>query len=1531
MQIDDIALEFLNSLEYSEAALLLWGVVDSFFSEEEIREKASLFFDQIHSRSAGNYESSVDLIETLLNAHLLFRLPETGRYRTRMSETVRLFSRLRQIFSTPTNDAWRTAPGLVADYRLSIRRRHFPSRSMPAEDVLSLVHADHPVLPLQQAIIKAFLGTGGTSPRKTAPFQARATGRILRSMTQAISQGTVVSAGTGSGKTMAFYLPAYAAIGPLISNEFWVKCLALYPRNELLKDQLKEAISAARRIRAALGASGRRALAVGALYGGIPNSTRDVTTGRDPWKRVSYQSLPAFECPFLRCPECEAHMCWTEVDLNNANEVLHCMAASCGATLDSEEIRLTRTRMRREPPDVLFTSTEMLNKRMGDSNFRALLGIQASPERRPLLFLLDEVHTYEGIHGAHVALLLRRWKRASEARPHFVGLSATLADAPRFFADLVGLPPGAVSEIGPFESEMQGVGAEYTLILRGDPTSGASLLSTTIQALMLLRRILAPESSDEYGTKVFAFTDNLDVTNRLFHNLLDAEGLTSYGAWNPARPEGSLANLRAGTMPQARLRWGSGQNWRLVEDIGHSLTNGERLRVGRTSSQDMGVDRNADIIVATASLEVGFDDPEVGGVLQHKAPLSVSAYLQRKGRAGRRQTMRPWTVIVLSDFGRDRAAFQAYDQLFSPVLGTRYLPLANKAVLKMQATFVLFDWLATKVPFNFFPNAWSDFSQPSNELANSDWAAKAAEREIIYKRFLTSLIEEKATQDEFAKFLNKSLALSSEQIEALLWDSPRSILLEAAPTLLRRLETHWREVATSQTEAHKRGHPLPEFVPDTLFSDLQLPEVTIVLPAIGQRAQRTETMPVANALREFSPGRVSRRFGVTTASEKHWISSEAGSELWIDAFCGENDRQDLGTFSYRDADQAVLDIQVFRPTSVTVANTPPYITQSSNSFLRWKTQIVETDAGLELEIAESRRWSGLLRKVQVHSHNLGLPLEVRRFAVGAISTVGRGKQTPTTTNHSFSAGPDGGEKYNAALGFAADVDGIRVEFHYPEDLPALVRRDERLVRGLRPARFRHLLSNDPVLGLLANSFQIDWLAQIYLSTVTLTAIRRGISIEQAAEDEATGELSNTLREVVDTIMRSGVDAEEDDPPDNTANAAPQAARIPRRLGEISDLLTNASVRAALRRGAVALWEPLSLEWTPWLRTQFKATLGVAILDTISSLCPRAGEGSLFLDLDPFVHTATAYSVDDDDQLWLTESTIGGAGVVEEFLSEYAKDPRRFLRILDSKLAASDLELTADQLSRCVSLATAPDDRGRLLATAFERVRWAANHAESVAATEALRQTLSDLDITPSITLMIALNSRILHAGTGKHTDSFVASALREWEETERRIGIDIDLRVFCLYKSADDALPSALGLAEAPVALAGNAWRYSVLYGMLWSKGSQLRTEGMKAWSPYEAIPASDRLLVVAAIEDTIQRVSIDQTDWFSKFAEAIARDGSVDLFGSTSIPKRVSDALIFIGANPVDAETLLVFARLTGVRTEGEQFIANFELPEVF
>ena len=653
MADDTHALEFLGQLERSETGVLSWGLIDGFFSETEIEQLADEYLASLASKGIESaHESGWNLIEALLDQKLLWRVPDTQRYRTRMAEAVRLFARLRQIFPDPKNAAWRTAPNLVADYRLFVRPRLYPQRDLAPTTLLQDLRQQTHVSVLQESVINALVQGGAAIERPLARFQARATERILRAVGSDRSLGTVISAGTGSGKTLAFYLPAYAVIADRLSAGYWTKCLALYPRNELLKDQLREALANARRAAPALVSRGRRVV-IGALYGDVPHASRNVMTpGRSTaWRRVSLGGQTAYECPFVRCPSCGANMAWVESDVHIGLERLFCTNSRCGDQVEPDEIRLTRQRMLAEPPDVLFTSTEMLNQRLSSRQFAPLFGIGVRPERRPDFVLIDEVHAYEGVHGAHVALLMRRWRRASGARPHFVGLSATLADAPRFFGDLTGVGPGDVGEVAPEVNEFEARGADYMLALRGDPSSGASLLSTTIQSLMLLRRILGSRHGDHSGSRVFTFTDNLDVINRLYHNLLDAEGWDWFGRRpNPVRAGGSLANLRGTTLPNARERLECGQNWALVEEIGHVLAPGSRIRVGRTSSQDTGVDTDADIVVATAALEVGFDDPEVGAVLQHKAPHSAAAFLQRKGRAGRRQEMRPWTVVTLSDY-----------------------------------------------------------------------------------------------------------------------------------------------------------------------------------------------------------------------------------------------------------------------------------------------------------------------------------------------------------------------------------------------------------------------------------------------------------------------------------------------------------------------------------------------------------------------------------------------------------------------------------------------------------------------------------------------------------------------------------------------------------------------------------------------------------------------------------------------------------------------------------------------------------------
>src|SRR5262249_26342110 len=127
---------------------------------------------------------------------------------------------------------------------------------------------------------------------------------------------------------------------------------------------------------------------------------------------------------------------------------------------------------------------------------------------------------------------------------------------------------------------------------------------------------------------------------------------------------------------------------------------------------------NANVVIATSALEVGFNDSTVGAVIQHKAPHSLASLLQRKGRSGRERKMRPWMVVVTSAYGRDRWAFQHAEYLFNPLLNDLHLPIENYYVRKIQAVFAFMDWLSLELknePHRSFTDLWVILSRDDGE------------------------------------------------------------------------------------------------------------------------------------------------------------------------------------------------------------------------------------------------------------------------------------------------------------------------------------------------------------------------------------------------------------------------------------------------------------------------------------------------------------------------------------------------------------------------------------------------------------------------------------------------------------------------------------------------------------------------------------------------------------------------------------------------------------------------------------------------
>ena len=555
------------------------------------------------------------------------------------------------------------------------------------------------------------------------------------------------------------------------------------------------------------------------------------------------------------------------------------------------------------------------------------------------------------------------------------------------------------------DTEMQESGREYFMALRGDPASQTSLLSTTIQTAMLMRRMLDRDlgvpSGGAFGSRVFAFTDKLDVVNRLHSQLRDAEGWEQGGV--DRKPNGSLAVLRASGDDNGP-RDDVGQLWDAAEELG---TLNRHVVVDRTTSQDAGVGSTSDVVVATASLEVGFDDPSVGAVLQHKAPRDAAQFLQRRGRAGRDPAMRPWTTVVLSDYGRDRLAFQAYEALFDPQVQPSHLPIRNRVILKMQATWWLVDYLTR-----------ASGGTSLRSLLKSPWS-RNPDRHLREAQNALAAARNLLTDEGFGKIesgLRWSLRVSEDEARSVLFDHPRAIATTVLPTIIRRLEA---VVGQDKLPSHFRwGDPLVDFVPNTLFAPLQTPEVRIELPHTGQVQSEPKIEPIATSMREFAPGKVSYRFALEGKRERMWIKPPASTDpsLDLDTFC--SDYLQL-------TPPPGLQEPVVQPRSIELSRLATSVPDSSYGRWNWEVFFRVNGVPAELDVPAGTPWTRQVRSMAVMTHRVRAPLTVWRIA-RTVEIERHVRTEPPTTQHRVRlAGGD------AAIGFSMEVDGLRIDVSLP--------------------------------------------------------------------------------------------------------------------------------------------------------------------------------------------------------------------------------------------------------------------------------------------------------------------------------------------------------------------------------------------------------------------------------------------------------------------------------------------------------------------
>ncbi|MBE3577728.1 MAG: DEAD/DEAH box helicase [Limnochordales bacterium] len=220
--------------------------------------------------------------------------------------------------------------------------------------------------------------------------------------------------------------------------------------------------------------------------------------------------------------------------------------------------------------------------------------------------VVDEVHTYRGVFGSNVALLMRRLLRVAGlygGRPQFLAASATVRNPGELAEKLFGRPVEVVDEDGAPRGPRTFIFWNPPVVDRGEIRRSA-----TLEARDLLVRLV------EQGVSAIAFSRTRGGAELLYRYTREALEAIS------PRLARLVRAYRAGYLPEERRR------------IEQELFSGQLRAVCATSALELGID----VGDLDASILVGY-------------PGSIASTWQQAGRAGRRDE--PALAVLIAQPG----------------------------------------------------------------------------------------------------------------------------------------------------------------------------------------------------------------------------------------------------------------------------------------------------------------------------------------------------------------------------------------------------------------------------------------------------------------------------------------------------------------------------------------------------------------------------------------------------------------------------------------------------------------------------------------------------------------------------------------------------------------------------------------------------------------------------------------------------------------------------------------------------------------
>ncbi|EPQ26138.1 uncharacterized protein PFL1_06346 [Pseudozyma flocculosa PF-1] len=308
------------------------------------------------------------------------------------------------------------------------------------------------------------------------------------------------------------------------------------------------------------------------------------------------------------------------------------------ATYDGDTDRELRNDIRSRA-SVIFTNPDMLHQSILPSEdlWRRFL-------RNLRYVVVDELHTYNGLFGAHVSFIMRRLRRICNALGNdsiqFVSCSATVANPREHMQTLFGVEDvEVVTDDGSPAGKKEWLLWNPPMIDETDPAQGR--VSSYAEVSKVFRHLI------QRGVRTIVFTKvrrTCEIVMRQIRNDLLLEDRHDVAE--------KVMSYRSGYSPQDRRK------------IEQDMFKGQLLG-----------------IVATSALELGIDIGSLDAVIMLGFPYSISSLRQQAGRAGRRQKD-SLAVLIADPWPLDQHYMRFPEEVFVQPDAALSVDLANDFVLE---------------------------------------------------------------------------------------------------------------------------------------------------------------------------------------------------------------------------------------------------------------------------------------------------------------------------------------------------------------------------------------------------------------------------------------------------------------------------------------------------------------------------------------------------------------------------------------------------------------------------------------------------------------------------------------------------------------------------------------------------------------------------------------------------------------------------------------------------------------------------------